>query len=321
MFDRLGLPSDVVELRKTPIPEPGPGEAIVRMTLSPIIPGDSLFTQGLYPEPVRPLLPGETAGNYGVGFVERIGEGVTIAPGSFVSVTHRRLWAEYACVPQRKLIKLDEGYRPDLGAEFMNLVTAWDLLEASGVEKGGWLAVSGGHSTVAILITQFAAALGIKVLSIVRKKRPLVDLEAMGAAHVLALDETPDLREAALAVSGGGIDGLVDCVGGTCFTQLVRSLRLGSKAIIYGGFDPQPFMLHNLDVLLSVLEIRSYIYRYFFDPPAPADEMRVRQLLAFAASLDLRIPCAGRFRLNQYKEALSETLADGAVGRRYFAIG
>lgn len=318
MFDRVGLPIDVVELRERPEPIPGPGEALVRVLLSPIIPGDALFTQGLYPEPVRPRFPGETAGNYGVGVVEAVGSGVALPVGGLVTAMHRGLWAQAAAVPAARLVPLPRTYRHDLGAEFMNLVTAWDLLEMARVTRGQWLAVTAGHSTVAILLTQFARALGVKVLSIVRKWRPATDLKALGAQAVLALNETSDLHEAVLQITGGGLHGVVDCVGGPDFAALARGLRLGSRAVIYGGFSAEPFSLHNFDILLNVLEIRSYVYRYFFNPPPPEEEGRVRQILALSEHLDLRIPETGRYRLEDYGQAFAETASSAEPGRRYF---
>lgn len=321
MFDRIGMPIDVLELRETPVPEPGPGEVLVRMLLSPIIPGDALYTQGLYPEPVRPRLPGDTAGNYGVGVVAAVGPDADLPSGALVSVSHRRTWADYAVAPAAKVVRLPDGYRHELGAEFMNLVTAWDLLELSGVHRGQWLAVTGAHATVAVILSQFAAAVGVRVLAIVRARREGMDLQALGAQAVIALDEVASLPEAVRAATGGPLDGLVDCVGGPAFAELARTLGLGSRAVVYGGFSPEPFALHNLDILLNLLEVRSYAYRYFFEPPGPADEPRVRQVLAMAAYLGVQVPTAGRYALEDFRAALHEDGVRAQAGRRYFAPG
>ncbi len=319
MFDRLGRPADVVELRERPEPVPGPGEALVQVLLSPIIPGDSLFTQGLYPEPVKPHFPGETAGNYGVGIIKATGPRVDLAKGTLVTATYRRMWAQAATVPVSKLVVLPENYRHDLGAEFMNLVTAWDLLELAHIARGQWLAITAGNSTVSMLLTQFARALGARVLSIVRKKRSTPDLKALGAEAVLAIDETSNVQEAVRDITSGGISALIDCVGGPHFGALARAMLPGSRAIIYGGFSQEPFSLHNLDILLNGLEIRSYIYRFFFNPPAPTDEARIRQLLAFSAYLNLHIPTAARYPLEQFAQAFADVESGDVAGRRYFA--
>lgn len=317
MFDRLGTPAEVVSLCEVAVPEPAPGEVLVRVLSSPIIPGDALFTQGLYPEPVRPSFPRETAGNYGVGIVEKVGDGVAIAPNMLVAVTHKGLWADYAVAPEAKVIVLPPGFRPELGAEFMNLVTAWDLLERVSVRKGQWLLVTAGHASVSTILAQFARAIGICVLSIVRRRSDAIDLHRYGSERVLALDEEKDIRHAVLAATGGEAHGLVDCVGGALLGPLATTLAFGSQIAIYGGFDPAPATLHNLDIVLNGLEIRSYVYRYFFNGPGPADEARVRQILAMAQVLDIRLPVAGRYRLDQYADALRET---GIPGRKYFSM-
>ena len=319
MFDQTGLPADVVELRETREPKPGPGEALVRVLLSPIIPGDALFMQGLYPQPIRPRLPGETAGNYGAGIVQAVGPGVDLRPGALVTATmHRGLWAQAAAIPASRLISLPETYRHDLAAEFMNLITAWDLLEKAAVVRGQWLAVTGGNSTVAVLLTQFASALGVRVVSLVRKMRSTPDLKALGADAVLTLDDTSPLREAVLEITGGGLHAVVDCVGGLQFAELARALRFGSRAVIYGAFSAEPFSLHNLDILLNNLDMRSYVYRYFFNPPAIEDERRIRQILALSAHLDVEIPAAGRYPLECFKQALTDAASGAGPGRRYF---
>jgi len=318
MFDRLGTPAEVVSLRETALPEPGPGELLVRVLASPIIPGDALFTQGLYPEPVRPSFPGATAGNYGVGIVEKVGDGVSIPPNALVAVTHQGLWADHALAPEAKVIALPPGFRPELGAEFMNLVTAWDLIERASVHKGQWLVVTAGHATVSIILAQFARAIGVRLLSIVRSRSEAIDLHRYGSERVLALNEEEDIKQAVLAATGGGAHGLIDCVGGPMVGRLATALVFGSQIVIYGGFDPAPATIHNLDIVLNGLEIRSYVYRYFFSGPGPADEARVRQMLAMAQTLDIQVPVAGRYRLDQYSEALRET---GIPGRKYFSMG
>ena len=315
-FDRLGLPADVVSLSEVTRPEPGTGEVLVRLHASPIIPGDALFTQGLYPEPIRPALPGETAGNYGVGWVEQVGAGVGLAPGTPVAVTHKGLWAEYAVAPTRKVVALPPAFPLETGAEFMNLITAWDLLDLSGVRKDQWVVLTAGHASVATLVAQFARAVGVRVLSIVRRRSDAVDLAAFGADAVVALAETDDLTAAVRDVTGGA-HGLIDCVGGRNFGDLAAALVFGSRIVVYGGFAPEPVSMHNLDLLLNGLEIRSYVYRYFFDGPGPSDEARVRQVLAMAQVLNVRIPVAGRFRLEDHAAALAET---GEPGRRYFRM-
>src|SRR5918999_4909541 len=67
VFDAIGSPRDVLYLHDVPMPRIGDGEVLVRMVSASVNPGDFLFIQNLYPEPKKPLLPRQIAGNHGAG--------------------------------------------------------------------------------------------------------------------------------------------------------------------------------------------------------------------------------------------------------------
>src|SRR6266480_301952 len=96
VFERFGEPSEVLQLREVPLPEPGPGEVRVRMIASPVNPSDLLVVRGLYG--VLPKLPA-TPGFEGVGVVDKAGPGLLgrLAQGKRVTVINGDggNWAEY----------------------------------------------------------------------------------------------------------------------------------------------------------------------------------------------------------------------------------
>src|ERR1700746_3130218 len=106
VFDKLGLPTEVLELREIGKPSPAKGQVLVKMLNAPINQGDFLFIQSLYPEPKKPAFPGQVAGNYGTGIVVDNGHGTTISEGTLVSVNYYNTWAEYAAIPEEWLIPL-----------------------------------------------------------------------------------------------------------------------------------------------------------------------------------------------------------------------
>jgi NADPH:quinone reductase-like Zn-dependent oxidoreductase len=156
VFDRVGPPGEVLELREVPVPEIRSGEVLVRMVSASINPGDALFVQDLYPQPKKPVLPQQIAGNHGAGIVVAVGEGVRIEPGTLVAFSYYDTWAEYAAVPAQWLIPLPENYPLAKAGQLLNPITAWDVLEASGVQAGQWVAVTGASSSVATMVAQFA---------------------------------------------------------------------------------------------------------------------------------------------------------------------
>jgi NADPH:quinone reductase len=62
VFDRIGPPLEVLQLRDVPVPEIRDNEVLVKMTAVSINPGDFLFIQNLYPDPKKPHFPQQIAG-------------------------------------------------------------------------------------------------------------------------------------------------------------------------------------------------------------------------------------------------------------------
>jgi NADPH2:quinone reductase len=316
--DRLGSPLDVVELREVPQPVPGPGEALVRMVAVGIHPGDFFFTQGQYPEAKRPSLPGQIVGNHGVGRVVETGGRTDLAPGGLVAFSATRLWAEYVTVDPAALVPLPDDYPVERAAQFMPAVTARDLLEASEVQAGQWLAVTAGHSLVSTLLIQMAARRGVKVVAIVRKKVEDRDLTALGAAAVIELSrlEVPLADAVREAIGGANLAGLVDAIGGAVLTQLLAALGFRGRAVIVGAYDLAPFQTDALKVLMQDQVIRAYIYRYFFETPPASDAAWIRSVLEELADTSVQVLIAGRRPIEDFRAALEETVRAPEKGKQ-----
>lgn len=316
--DRVGSPLDVVELREVPQPRPGPGEALVRMVAAGIHPGDFFFTQGQYPEAKRPSLPGQIVGNHGVGRIVETGGRADLAPGMLVAFSAMRLWAEYVTVDPAWLVPLPDDYPIDRAAQFMPAVTARDLLEASEVEAGQWLAVTAGHSLVSTLLIQMARRRGVRVVAIVRRAVESRDLTALGAEAVVELStlDMPLADAVRGATDGDNLAGVVDAVGGTVLTQLLEVLGFNGRAVIVGAYDPAPFQANALKLLMDVQVIRPYIYRYFFDAPTAADAEWLKSVLDELADPATEVLIAGRRPIEAYREALEQTMRAPERGKQ-----
>ena len=92
-----------LQLVDVPVPQPGPGQALVRIAASGVNFIDIYFRTGLYKADAPIAL-----GSEGAGTVEAVGEGVTeVAPGDRVAYAMARgSYAEYAVVPAASLVKI-----------------------------------------------------------------------------------------------------------------------------------------------------------------------------------------------------------------------
>lgn len=318
-FETIGSPLDL-EIHDVPIPEIGDDDVVVKMVAASINPGDFMFIQALYPEAKRPVFPRQIAGNHGAGIVEKAGKNVTMKTGTLVAFSHYNTWAEYAAVPAERLIPLPVSFPIEKAGQFVNFISAWDLLEMSGVQPGQWLALTAGNSTVSVMAAQFARRKGVKVLAIVRKAQTHLDLKTLGADEVIELSKLEGNISDRIAkiTQGKHLNGVIDSVGGALAGDLVRSLADGGRFVIYGGYSPEKFSIHNFDLLIKGAEIRTYIYRYFFDPPKSGDFPELEKIAEITEAAAFRIPIGGSHPLDDFKAAIYETAHRPELGKRFF---
>ena len=321
-FDKIGSPTDVLQLRDVPVPEIGDDDVLVRMVAASVNPGDFLFIENLYPEPKKPVFPGQIAGNHGAGVVIKVGKHAAFEVGAVVAFSYYNAWAEYAAVPAKWLIPLPSHCPVEVAAQFVNPITAWDLLREVAVQPGDWLALTAGNSAVSTMVLNFAKLKKVNVISIVRTAHEHLNLKEWGAAEVVELSKLPRglAEEIAEITHQNGVHAVIDCVGGPLASELIRSLSNGGQFLIYGGFSPERFQLHNFDLLMKGAQIKSYIYRYFFHPPEANDRAVLNQIAEICGQPDFRVRVGGVHTLDDFKMAISETLYHPEFGKRFLKM-
>ena len=174
IFKETGLPESVLKLEEVDIPVPRAHETLVRITARNINPSDIMFIQGRYG--ITPKLP-SSAGFEAAGEVEK-SEQYPI--GTRVIFTAIGTWKEYVCVPTAQLIPTPAGMPDEVACQaFVNPITAYGMLETSGLQKGQWLLITAGASAWGKLVIQMAKMRGIQVICTVRngaQKQALLDL-------------------------------------------------------------------------------------------------------------------------------------------------
>ena len=109
------------------LPEPGPGEAVVRVEATGVSFAEQQMRLGkYYDQPPFPFVPGYDL----VGVVERVGAGVALAPGRRVAaLTKTGAWAERVVLPVADLAPVPDGVDPvDAETAIVNGLTAWRML-------------------------------------------------------------------------------------------------------------------------------------------------------------------------------------------------
>ncbi|HEX6358651.1 NADP-dependent oxidoreductase [Actinophytocola sp.] len=216
-----------------PVPEPGPGQVLVRLYAAGLNPFDWKVADGALADAVPHAFP-LVMGSDGAGVVEKTGPGVTrFHAGDRVYGQFMRLeqglgsYAEYTLAEENGAIAAIPGSLPFTVAAALPTasVTAYQAVEAAKLSSGQTLLINGAGGGVGQSAIQFAAQTGAVVLATATANQ--VDhLRELGAHTVIDFTAAPTHEQVA-AAHPGGVDAVLDLItpaGGdpTTLAGLVR---------------------------------------------------------------------------------------------------
>ncbi|WP_198174203.1 zinc-binding dehydrogenase [Mesorhizobium xinjiangense] len=233
--------SPYVERAEIEVPEPGPTQVLLKVSLASINPSDVMFVKGMYGQPRR---KGRPAGFEGVGEVVAagseaaaqglVGKRVAFATG----LSNWGSWAEYAIAEAGACIPLmDEVRDEDAAAMIVNPLTALAMFDIVKQEGQKAFIMTAAASQLCKLLTGVAAEEGYRPISIVRRDDQMGLLKEIGAAHVLnatASDFADRLRDV-LGAEEPRI--LLDAVSGPLAGQIFTAMPKRARWIVYGRLD------------------------------------------------------------------------------------
>lgn len=224
---------DAMRLEEVPVPEPGPGEARVRLAYSGVNFIDTYHRSGLYPLPI-PFTPGSE----GAGVVDAVGEGVeTVNVGDRVAYAGRPgSYAEQAIVPADRLVPVPDDVSLDLAAAVMLQGMTAHYLSHSTYPLGpdDIALVHAAAGGVGLLLVQLAKGRGARVIGTVSTEEKAELARGAGADDVVFYTRE-NFREAVMRLTDGrGVDVVYDAVGRTTFDDSLDSLRPRGMLVSYG---------------------------------------------------------------------------------------
>jgi NADPH:quinone reductase-like Zn-dependent oxidoreductase len=316
VIDRFGEPAAVVHLGERPLPEPGPGEARVRMTLSPIHNHDLAIVRGVYGyRPALPAVPGTEA----LGVVDALGEGVQhLRLGQRVaSASAQAAWAECFTSPAAKLVPVPDALPDEAACQLLAMpLSALMLLEDLRLQPGQWIVQNAANGAVGKVLATLAAARGVGVVNLVRREPALADLAAAGIAHGVATD-TPGWQDRAKAAAGGApVVRAIDSIGGEAAGQVMSLLAENGELISFGSLTFKPLLIGADQLIFKQAVVRGYwaSKRLAATPPAELARM-IGELAAQAARGVLKLPVGGVFGLADAAAAMAAAEQVGRTGK------
>ncbi len=224
-----------------PVPQPGPGEVLIRVAAAGLNAPDIGQRRGTYnPPPDASPLPGLEVG----GEIAATGEGVQdFAPGDpVVALTNGGGYAEYVVVPAGQVLPLPDGWSRLEGAALPETFFTIEqtLVMRAGVAPGMHVLVhgaAGGIGGAAIQIARLHGAVPIAVLSGAEKA---AYARSLGAAETIDRSGEDFVARTLSITDGKGADRIVDIVGGPVLDRNIRAAaRFGHIVIVSTQAGPR----------------------------------------------------------------------------------
>jgi NADPH:quinone reductase-like Zn-dependent oxidoreductase len=247
-----GNPTSVLRLVERPMSEvePGPNDALVRVSKRPIHPGDLLIIagdkRGGRAAPIPAGAP-RTPGLEGVGVIEKLGSSAAqqgqFAVGQrvmFLSWTARS-WATYSKIPVTSLVAVPDEFSDGVAAQILiNTMTAQVVLHAGHnalpIQKLPAMAIqTAAGSSVMRIVTAFGQKIGMTMIRLVRTKESAELLRAsLPGGPVIATEASNWKEQVHSAIGSRPVHVIFDAVGGAMVDDLVPFLSDGGTFVNFG---------------------------------------------------------------------------------------
>jgi len=248
------------------VPQPRPGEILVRVEAAGINRPDILQRKGDYPPPpdASPILGLEVAGE-----VAALGEGVTgwTVGDRVCALANGGGYAHYCAVPAGQALPFPRGYDAVKAAALPEtFFTVWaNLFMMAGLKPGESVLIHGGTSGIGTVAIQLAAAFGCRVFATAGTAEKCKACLSLGAVRAINYREEDFAAVIAEETGKAGVDVVLDMIGAAYFERnlkvLARDGRLSIIAFLGGAVAEKvnlaPIMLRRLHVTGSTLRPRT----------------------------------------------------------------
>jgi NADPH:quinone reductase-like Zn-dependent oxidoreductase len=310
------------------------------MRLAPVNPSDFNHIDGTYEKafarmiwnrgvarPTSPMgepspAPPYTLGVEGVGIVEESGGGLLgrRLVGKRVAVVSgppRGTWQEQTLVDARRAFPVPSALTDAQACSFfVNPLTALILVRhLLGVSRGAVVLQTAAGSALAQMVRNLGREDGFRVIDVVRSRDGAERLRAGGSKYVIALEDE-DLLGAVHRIAPGGVQHVLDCVGGPTGSGALRALAPGGTMVCYGTLSGEPISLPPRDIMMPMTRIEGFYLGAYLANRSLFQRVRlVRSTAKLIESGVLGTSIESVYDLDQLHAALRHARRPGRTGK------
>ncbi len=229
---RHGGPEELV-WEEYDLPDPGPGQVLLRHTAVGLNFIDVYQRTGLYPQ-AMPFIPGSEA----AGVVEAVGPGVTLLgvgdrvayAGSVGAYSERRV------IAADRVVKLAAGIDDRTAAAMMlqGMTVQYLIRRTYRVQPGDTILIHAAAGGIGLILCQWAASLGASVIGTVSSREKAELARAHGCGRPVVSGEEDFVAVAKDLTGGAGLPVVYDSVGRDTFFKSLDCLRPLGTLVLFG---------------------------------------------------------------------------------------
>jgi NADPH:quinone reductase len=313
VFHEHGGP-EVLKWESRQLPPPGRGEVQLRHTAIGVNFIDIYDRSGLYPRP----LP-ETPGREAAGVIIALGRGVRgFKLGQRVAYVHAGsgAYSERRNIPATRLVKLPASISDEQAAALMlkGLTAEFLLRRTYRVAAGDFVLVHAAAGGVGSILTQWAHALGARVMGIVGSEAKLERAKRQGCRRVFVAGRDDIVASVRSYTRGRMADVVYDSVGKDTFFESLDCLRRRGMMVSFGNASGPAPAFAPLELVRrgSLFLTRPSLFDYIATPEELA--RAARALFACVRSGKLRVSIGQRYALSEAAQAHRELEMRRTVG-------
>lgn len=224
---------DALKYEDVALPEPGPGQARVKLEASGLNYIDIYHRTGLYPGQL-PITPGME----GAGVVDAVGPDVIdVKEGQRVAYAMQQgSYAEYALVDAWKLMPVPDGIGMQQAAAVMlQGMTAHYLSQSTyPIQSGNTVLIHAAAGGVGLLLVQMAKQRGARIIGTVSTDEKAALAKEAGAHDIILYTENDFEEEVKRLTEDQGVEVVYDSVGKTTFDKSLNCLKRRGYMVLYG---------------------------------------------------------------------------------------
>jgi NADPH:quinone reductase len=309
-------PLDQLVVEDTDPPVPREGQVVIDVRAAGVNYVDALFVLGQYQiKPPTPFTPGSEV----AGVVSALGPGVE---GSGVSVGDRVLvqtglggFAEQVAANVLSLVPMPDeltfGQAATLVQSYATMLYAFT--RRTTVAEGQTVLVLGAGGGIGLAAIDVARALGLRALAVASSadKRD----KAVAAGAEAAIDSADDVKARARELGGGGVDVVVDPIGGPLAEAALRALRVGGRFLVIGFASGEIPRLPANQVLLNNRTVVGIDWGAWTMQQPDAHRALLGELMAMVADGRLHPVEPAAYPLDGVSTALADLVERRVVGK------